>query len=108
MEFLNANVETIGFWAALLTTVAFAPQVIRSWRVGGNELSWLMLSLFGAGVGLWFVYGYLRSSGPLMVANALTGIQVVLILGIKVRAAILASRSSDSTRSPARRAPSVS
>ena len=49
----DSGTELIGFWAALLTTIAFAPQVLRTWRLGGHELS--MLSLFGAGVTLWFV-----------------------------------------------------
>jgi len=43
-----------------------------------------MLSLFGTGVGLWFVYGYLQMSGPIMLANGLTAAQVLLILGLKV------------------------
>jgi MtN3 and saliva related transmembrane protein len=82
-----SHTETIGFWAAILTTVAFAPQVIRTWRVGGDELSWLMLTCFGTGVGLWFVYGYLRMSGPLMLANGLTGLQILVIIGVKFRRA---------------------
>jgi MtN3 and saliva related transmembrane protein len=83
MDWLTAHTETIGFWAAILTTVAFAPQVVRTWRVGGDQLSWAMLALFGAGVGLWFVYGYLRMSEPLMFANGLTMVQVLLIVGLK-------------------------
>jgi MtN3 and saliva related transmembrane protein len=79
----DSGIELIGFWAALLTTIAFAPQVIRTWRLGGHELSWSMLSLFGSGVTLWFVYGYLRQSMPLMLANGLTLLQVALMAGIK-------------------------
>jgi MtN3 and saliva related transmembrane protein len=76
--------EAIGFWAGILTTVAFAPQVIRTWRTGGDQLSWTMLALFGVGVGLWFLYGLLRMSGPLMLANGLTGFQVLVLIGLKV------------------------
>lgn len=81
---LISHTEAIGFWAAILTTVAFAPQLIRTWRVGGDALSWLMLTCFGTGVGLWFVYGYLRVSGPLMLANGLTSLQILLIIGVKL------------------------
>ncbi len=84
MNWLGLHTETIGFWAAVLTTVAFTPQVVRTWRMGGNELSWAMLALFGSGVGLWFVYGYLRMSGPLMLANGLTGAQVLFLLVLKL------------------------
>lgn len=85
---LRSHTEAIGFWAGILTTVAFAPQVVRTWRVGSDGLSWMMLTFFGTGVGLWFVYGYLRMSGPIMFANGLTGLQVLVILGLKVWRAI--------------------
>lgn len=84
MTFLSAHTEAIGFWAGILTTVAFAPQVVRTWRVGGHALSWLMLTLFGTGVALWFLYGYLRMSVPLMFANGLTGLQIVIIVVLKL------------------------
>jgi MtN3 and saliva related transmembrane protein len=75
--------ELIGLAAAVLTTVAFAPQVIRTWRLGGHELSWLMLGLFGTGVTLWFVYGWLLDSLPLLLANGLTLAQVAAMAGVK-------------------------
>jgi MtN3 and saliva related transmembrane protein len=81
----ESGIELIGFWAALLTTVAFAPQVIRTWRLGGHELSWSMLALFGTGLVLWLTYGYLRDSAPLMLANGLTLVQVLVIAGVKFR-----------------------
>ncbi len=84
MEWLHLHTEAIGFWAAVLTTGAFAPQVIRTWRFGGKDLSWMMLALFGAGVGLWFIYGYLRASWPIMLANGLTGLQILVILLLKL------------------------
>lgn len=77
------STDTIGFWAALLTTVSFLPQVVRTWRMGGQELSWLMLALFGTGVGLWFLYGYLLQSGPLMLANGITGLQILALAVLK-------------------------
>ena len=76
--------EPIGFWAAVLTTIAFAPQVIRTWKSGGDGLSWIMLALFGSGIGLWFVYGVLRALGPLMLANGLTGLQILFLVGLKI------------------------
>ena len=84
LDWLQGSTEAIGFWAAVLTTIAFAPQVFRTWRTGGQGLSWSMLSLFGAGVGLWFVYGLLRGSGPIILANALTGLQVIFLLALKI------------------------
>jgi MtN3 and saliva related transmembrane protein len=76
--------EAIGTVAGILTTISFAPQVIRTWRKGGDGLSWTMLVLFGSGVGLWFVYGLLRNSVPIILANGLTEIQVLFIFAVKV------------------------
>lgn len=76
--------ESIGSGAAILTTVAFFPQVLRTWRKGGEDgLSWAMLVLYLAGLGLWFAYGVLLTSMPLMLANGITGMLVLLILGLK-------------------------
>ena len=75
--------EAIGSGAAVLTTAAFAPQLIRRWRTGGAGLSWLMLSMLGLGVWLWFLYGLLRASVPIVAANGLTGVQILFLAGLK-------------------------
>jgi MtN3 and saliva related transmembrane protein len=84
-EMLPADmwVEWIGMIAGALTTGAFVPQLVKTWRAGGQGLSWTMLALFGTGVGLWFVYGVLRGSWPVILANGLTGAQVVVLAGMK-------------------------
>jgi len=84
IDWLSPYPEAIGFWAAVLTTGAFAPQVVRTWRSGADGLSWITLGLFGVGVALWFIYGVLRMSGPVMLANALTELQVLAIFVLKV------------------------
>ena len=78
------NTEAIGFWAGILTTSSFVPQSVKTWRTGGNGLSWGMVGLFGAGVGMWLVYGILRSSAPIILANGLTEMQVLFIAGLKI------------------------
>ena len=55
------------------------PQVIAARRTGARDISWVMLTLFGAGVGLWLIYGLLLSSWPMIAANSLTEVQVLLI-----------------------------
>jgi MtN3 and saliva related transmembrane protein len=87
MTWLNDQSEVIGYCAGTLTTIAFLPQVIRTWRSGGHALSGLMLALFGTGVSLWFVYGLLRMSRPIMIANGVTDLQVLVILVLKLRRA---------------------
>jgi MtN3 and saliva related transmembrane protein len=87
MTWLSDQSEVIGYCAGALTTVAFLPQVFRTWRAGGQALSGLMLALFGTGVSLWFIYGLLRNSRPIMFANGLTDLQVLVILVLKLRRA---------------------
>ena len=87
MNWLHDQSELIGYCAGTLTTIAFLPQVIRTWRAGGHSLSGLMLALFGTGVSLWFVYGFLRNSRPIMLANGVTDLLVLVILVLKLRRA---------------------
>lgn len=83
---LSPHIETVGYCAAFLTTTAFLPQVIRTWHSGGDQLSWGMVILFGAGVFLWLVYGVLSGSAPIIAANGLTIVQVGIIAFLKATA----------------------
>ena len=98
MSWLRIHTEWIGTLAAILTTVAFFPQVLRTWRMRKQEqrqeLSGAMLALFGSGVGLWFVYGCLRMSAPLMAANGVTGLLILAIAAAKLFHAPRESRDS--------------
>ncbi len=76
-------VETIGLVAATLTTVSFFPQVIKTWRSGGEGLSYGMLLTFFVGSTLWLVYGLALGSSPVIFANALTALQVFAVVVIK-------------------------
>ena len=78
--------EGIGLVAGVLTTVAFVPQVARTWRTGtARDFSLKMLLLFVAGVALWLVYGLLSRSAPMVLANAATLLLASYILVVKVR-----------------------
>jgi len=79
MAVLQNHPGLIGFAAAILTTGAFVPQVIAARRTGARDVSLVMLTLFGTGVGLWLIYGLLLSSWPMIAANSLTEVQVLLI-----------------------------
>lgn len=81
----SSQVQILGFVAGTLTTFAFLPQVLHTWRTGGKDLSWSMLSMFGSGVALWLVYGFLVEAPPIIVANGLTLLQLAAIAAIKRR-----------------------
>jgi MtN3 and saliva related transmembrane protein len=84
------QIEIIGYCAAFLTTIAFLPQAIQSWRTRDlSGISLGMYSLFTVGVGLWLIYGLIIEKWPLILANALTFALALSILVLK-----LASKSS--------------
>ena len=80
------QIEIIGYCAAFLTTIAFLPHVIRSWRTKDlSGISLGMYSLFTVGVGLWLIYGLIIEKWPLIMANALTFALALSILLLKLR-----------------------
>jgi MtN3 and saliva related transmembrane protein len=77
--------SVIGFLAGFLTTIAFLPQVIRTWRrKTAKDLSYSMLFSFTTGVVLWFVYGILTGQWPLILTNGVTALLGVTNLGLKI------------------------
>ncbi len=67
------DLAVIGYIAGGLTTAAFVPQVLKSWRSRSVEdFSTGMLILFNLGVVLWIVYGWMMAATPIVVANAIT------------------------------------
>jgi MtN3 and saliva related transmembrane protein len=79
-------IELIGLAAGGLTTIAFVPQVVKTWRTqSAGDLSLPMLLLFNAGIGLWLAYGLLIGSPGLTAANAVTFALALSILYVKLR-----------------------
>ncbi len=75
------DVEIIGFIAAILTTSAFVPQVLKVWKsksTMGVSVSMYLVMLLG--VFLWGVYGYIIESMSIMIANTVTGFLQLMIL----------------------------
>lgn len=76
--------QIAGLMAAALTTGAFVPQVAHTLRRrSADDISALWLILFGAGIALWFIYGLWLESLPIILANAVTFVLVLVIAWIK-------------------------
>jgi MtN3 and saliva related transmembrane protein len=73
----------VGTIAAICTTTAFIPQIIKIRRQGGNDLSYPMLFLYLTGVVLWLVYGLLLHAAAVIWANAATTLLVMVALLLK-------------------------
>lgn len=83
---MTAMGETVGYAAAVLTTVSFVPQVWHTWRtrnVAGISLG--MYVVFATGVFLWLLYGVLMDAWPIVVANGITFALSVAILAMKLK-----------------------
>ena len=77
-------IELIGSIAAVLTTAAFFPQVIKTVKTRStDDLSWSWLIMFSAGVLLWLAYGVGIGSLPVIAANAVTFICVLILIWVK-------------------------
>lgn len=78
--------ETIGYLAALCTTLAFLPQAVKTIKSRDTRgISLSMYVVFTLGVFLWLVYGLLLENYPIIVANAVTFLLAATILGFKVK-----------------------
>ena len=65
---------------------AVVPQVAKAWRRRSvNDLSLVMLLMFATGVALWLVYGFLNNAMPIIVANGVTLVLALWLIGMKMR-----------------------
>ncbi|MGF1492859.1 MAG: SemiSWEET transporter [Microcoleaceae cyanobacterium] len=79
-------VEGVGLLAGSLTTIAFLPQVIKTWKSkSAKDVSLEMFVIFCTGVFLWLVYGLLIGDFPLVIANIVTFLLATTILFFKLR-----------------------
>jgi len=76
---------TLGLVAGALTTLAYFPQVIKTWRSrSADGMSWSMLIILCVGISLWLVYGVYARDMPVILANLFTLMFSSAILAMKV------------------------
>lgn len=81
-------ITLIGFLAAILTTISFLPQTIKTIKTRCvKDLSLGMYGLLTTGVFLWFLYGVLIKDLPIAIANGIALIfsSTILFLIIKYK-----------------------
>jgi MtN3 and saliva related transmembrane protein len=79
-------IQMLGLLAGACTTIAFLPQVIKTWRSrSAKDLSLSMFSIFTLGVGLWLIYGILDNNIPVIAANLITLMLAATLLVFKFR-----------------------
>ena len=81
----SLNIEFFGYIAAILTTAAFLPQLIKTLKTKkAEDVSLVTLIMFISGVVSWIIYGYKISSLPILIANIITLILNLFILISKI------------------------
>jgi MtN3 and saliva related transmembrane protein len=79
-------VTLVGLLAGTLTTIAYVPQVVKSWRSGStSDVSLTMFAIMVSGVTLWLIYGAFVHDIPIMVANGATLLLAGTVLVLKIR-----------------------
>jgi len=80
------TIEVLGLAAAMLTTLCWVPQAVRTIRTRDTRaISLITQCAFAAGVFLWLLYGLAIGSTPIILANAVTFVLVTIILALKLR-----------------------
>ena len=76
----------IGLVSAALTTGAYVPQAVKTWRTRRTgDLSLSMFSMVFLGTVGWLVYGILKDDLPIILANTITLGTSFVILFFKVK-----------------------
>ena len=79
------DIEFFGYFAAILTTAAFLPQLFKTLKTKkADDVSLVTLIMFLCGVGSWIIYGYKISSLPILIANIITFMLNLFILISKI------------------------
>ena len=78
--------STIGYVAAMCTTIAFIPQAIKVFKTKQTkDISIGMFLLMNIGLIFWTIYGIMIFSYPIIIANLLTLILALYILFMKIK-----------------------
>jgi MtN3 and saliva related transmembrane protein len=81
-----ALLDYSGYAAALCTTGAYIPQVVRVWRTRStHDISLKMFLVLVTGLALWLTYGIWRGEVPIIIANGVTLLLACIILFFKVK-----------------------
>ena len=82
MDIVNA----IGITAGVLTTASFIPQVLKIWETkSSKDISLGMFFVLGIGICLWIIYGIMANALPVILANSVTILLIIIIITLKLK-----------------------
>ena len=78
--------QFLGYAAGIITTLAFLPQAIRIIRTRQTrDISLLWALAMNIGIVLWLLYGIAKNDLPMIGANSITLVLLMIILYCKMR-----------------------
>ena len=78
--------EYIGYAAGLITTLALLPQALKILSTcQTRDISLVWAIAMNTGIILWLLYGLAQSDLPMIAANSVSLVLLMLILGLKLR-----------------------
>jgi len=85
MDLSPWTITLIGSIAAICTTAAFVPQVVRVVRLkSAGDISLTTFLVFSVGMAIWMFYGFLIDSLPVFLANGVTLVLALTIVALKL------------------------
>ncbi|MFA4916001.1 MAG: SemiSWEET transporter [Syntrophales bacterium] len=83
---MNIVAHIIGLLAALLATIAMAPQAAKIYKTKNTkDLSLMTFVMLSCALCLWFIYGLLISAFPIIIGNAIGFILTTFIVIMKIK-----------------------
>jgi MtN3 and saliva related transmembrane protein len=93
------GIEYIGLVASSLATIAYLPQVVKTWRSrSANDFSLSMLLMIEAGCCLWIYYGLQRHAPAIWIGNSVALALAGFILSVKMRNVLFYRRTRKGCR----------
>ncbi len=81
-----ALITVLGLTAGTLTTLSAIPQLVKTWKTRKTrDLSLGTYIILASGMFLWIIYGFLIYSIPVIAANTVSLIIILIILGFKIK-----------------------
>jgi MtN3 and saliva related transmembrane protein len=83
---MSLSLEWTGYVAAVMTTLAFVPQALKTIRSKDTRsISLGMYVVFTIGIGFWLAYGIVLGSMPMILSNIVTFVLSATILAMKLK-----------------------
>jgi MtN3 and saliva related transmembrane protein len=79
-------IQILGLAAGTCTSLAAAPQLIKAWKTKEvKDISLKMFLLYVVGIGLWLLYGVLKSDNPIVITNSISLAFNAAMLALKLK-----------------------